>query len=149
MSDSVYVFDGRFHALSVSGQCVTGANVSDAETTDDPACLPNQNNYRNYTDPSYSVCVDLVRTSVFNCPLVSSRVEKALTIVCNDDPCHLEVALYPQVSCHHHECFNGFYIALDPGLAGFFYLQLFRKETFGNKWHGIFFDWLPFLTPNQ
>jgi len=94
----------RRHALSVSGQNVSDADVSDMELTDDPACLPDENHYRNYTDCRYSVCVDLVRTSVCSCPLVSSRVEKTVTvggsseIVGRQLPSQLRVTLYPQVS---------------------------------------------------
>ena len=107
MCVSVCVCRSRCHALSVNSQHVTDADVSDIELTDGASCLPNQNHYRNYTDPRYSICVDLVRTSVFSCPLVSSRVEKTLTVVCSATArrlCHLKVTLYPQVSCQQHHC---------------------------------------------
>ena len=87
------VFGGRCHALSVGGQCVRHADV---EPIDD--ALSNQNQYRNYTDSRYSVFVDLLRTSVCSCPLVSSRVEKTMTVG-GQPPCQLRVTLYPQVGC--------------------------------------------------
>jgi hypothetical protein len=63
--------------------------------------------YRNYTDDSYSIHVEVVRKSIRSCPRVSSKVERILnlpTTVCNANgasdggQCKLKLTFYPQVS---------------------------------------------------
>ena len=81
----------RYHALSVRGKrdCLDDVPKS-------------QFLYRNYTDNSYSIHVDVVRKSFRTCPRVSSKVEKPLSLPVSLSPssveelCKMKVTFYPQ-----------------------------------------------------
>lgn len=81
----------RYHALSVKGKKDHRADVP---------C--HQFMYRNYTNENYSIHVDVVRTAFKNCPRVSSKVERPLSLplnICNvaqDKQCKMKVTFYPQ-----------------------------------------------------
>ena len=86
----------RYHALSIKGrkEAVSGTAASGV-----PAL---QYAYRNYSDDTYSIHVDVVRKSIRSCPRVSSKVERPLSLptsVCNvaqERQCKMKVTFYPQ-----------------------------------------------------
>ena len=81
----------KYHALSIKGpREILPDNI-----------LATQFLYRNYTDEAYSIHVDILRKSYRNCPQVSSKVEKALSLptnICNTSQemqCKMKVTFYP------------------------------------------------------
>lgn len=85
----------RYHALSIKGRKENVFGGGDADSV--------QFHYRNYTDESYSIHVDVVRRSFRTCPRVSSKVERPLSLpisVCNaaqERHCKMKVTFFPQV----------------------------------------------------
>lgn len=81
----------RYHALSIKGKKDPMPDVPRSQFL-----------YRNYTDESYSIHVDVVRKGFRSCPRVSSKVEKPLSLplnICNTtqaEQCKVKVTFFPQ-----------------------------------------------------
>ena len=80
----------RYHSLSIKGEKEFEASVPRTQFM-----------YRNYTDESYSIYVDVTRKAFKTCPRVSSKVEKAVNVpmtICNalqEKCCKMKVTFYP------------------------------------------------------
>jgi len=84
----------RYHALTLRGRGKRDSSLGNG--------CKSQFLYRNYTDESYSIHVDVVRKSFRTCPRVSSKVEKPLSVPASisnpaqDEMCKMKVTFYPQ-----------------------------------------------------
>ena len=100
----------RYHALSLKGRRLDGTGavtgLESAAKTDEVPAHRLQFLYRNYTDESYSIHVEVVRKAIRSCPRLSSKVERVLnlpTTVCNANgtadggQCKMKLTFYPQV----------------------------------------------------